>query len=205
MNLFSDTGSTPVASTKINQSIFNQLFFIATLSIIQDGYEKRVSKMRIKNWRNAVLSGIISAAATILACIIFTYVLDILLRGKNFAGKEFTSVINGISFIAVQITGGIISALIPLLILRYSSSKFLFAYLPVSVSIYLALCLAIQFGLSQWILYELHANTKGSIFYNSPLNSFDYLCYCVFTFPIGATVGTMLSIVINEIRNRKSL
>jgi len=152
--------------------------------------------MNITNWKRTVLLGFISAIATTIICIAFTYFIESLTNGQNFTGKNELPIINGIPFKAVIISGGIISiilSIISILILRYNAKEFLIVYLAISIVTYIVLLFVVWF---------IVIGVLG----NSTLNSFDYMFYSIFLFPIGAGIGTIISIIIsiiiNEIRNR---
>jgi len=157
--------------------------------------------MKITTDKRAALMGLISAITTTLVCIIFTYVIYNLIGGRNFNGKdELTEVINGISFVTVQNVGIIISAIISAAILRYNHTKFLPIYLTISVITYIALFYAVGFGTGAIILHVAIIDNS----FLAPLNGFDYLQYALIPFPLGAAIGTIASICVNEIRNYKT-
>ena len=150
--------------------------------------------MKITNWKRAVLSAFVSAAAMLLAVTIFTYIVNFILDGERFnVGFVTASIVNGIPATAVFTACIILGALLPLFLLRYASTKFLLAYFPLTLIFY-----AVLFFF-QWQLLGAFYNS----FIYAPLNSFDYLGYCLL-FPIGTAGGMIISIVINEIRNRKT-
>ena len=137
-----------------------------------------------------MLMGVISAFATTFGCIAFAYIMSALTGGIPVTTTNMTPDIQTVdSFFVpiILIIGGVISALISFFILRYSFTKFLISYLPISITIYAALFFVVQ---------SIDIN-------KTPLNSWDYLLYYIILFPVGAAVGTITSIIINQVRNHR--
>lgn len=150
--------------------------------------------MKISNWRRALLMGVISAFATTLGCIAFTYIINILtgeIAVVSVSMYPDMQTLAGVYVPIVLISGGVLSALISLLLLRYTSAKFLFVYLPISMMLYIALYLFVYF-----IILPLAKNTA--------LCTWDFLLYSTILFPAGAAVGTLISIILNQVKNHKA-
>ena len=150
--------------------------------------------MKISNWRRALWMGVISAFATTLGCIVFTYIMNILTGGIAVVSVSMYPDMQTIASVYVPIvlmSSGVLSALISLLLLRYTSAKFLLVYLPVSMTLYIALYLSVYF-----IVLPLAKNTA--------LCTWDFLLYSTILFPAGAAVGTLLSIIINQVKNHRT-
>ncbi len=150
--------------------------------------------MKINNWRRAILMGVISAFATTLGCFVFTYILNILTGELAVVSVSMYPDMQRIASVYVPIVligGGVLSALISLLLLRYTSAKFLLAYLPVSMTLYIVLYLSVYF-----IVLPFAKNTA--------LCTWDFLLYYTVLFPAGAAVGTLLSIIINQVKHHRA-
>ena len=144
--------------------------------------------MKISNWWRALLMGVISAFATTLVCIVFTYVVHTLTNGVPvFPVSLYPDMQTVDSFYipVVLIIGSVLSALVSLSLLRYTSVKFLFVYTPISIVLYVS---------SYFVIQSIDI-------INTPLNSWDYLLYYIMLFPLGAVVGTIISIITNQVRN----
>nr|QGT51197.1 hypothetical protein Firmicute1046_2730 [uncultured Firmicutes bacterium] len=154
--------------------------------------------MKITSAKNAVLFGITYAGLTFLAYVTFTCLVDILLQGQYFISKSATpAAINGIPFWALELSGGIISAIVSIVSIRYALTKYVFIAIITSIITYIAFFCCVLCGLT--IIVYISAEIATSI----PLNSFDSLFFGLFVFPIGAAAGTIIAIVINEIQLRR--
>lgn len=150
--------------------------------------------MEINSWKNSIKCGFLYALITFGVLTIFTcFVYYFLLQGEEFIGKQGTvNNINGISFYIVNAAGTILSMLVPIFLLRYSTVK----YLPLSLLIS---------SISYCLLYILFCCFGEVISFGVlyPLESFDTLIYAIIAFPIGSAVGTIISIIININKNKK--
>ena len=79
--------------------------------------------------------------------------------------------------------GAVVSAFVPILLLRYNSIKYLFSFLLLSILFYVI------------ILFLVVIFLIGG--------SFDFINYATFPFPIGFGAGTVIAIIINTIKNKK--
>ena len=152
--------------------------------------------MKINSGKKALLCGVIYGILTFIIYVAFTCFLYYFFDGENFVYKgETRETLNGISFISVEIIGGIISSLIPIFLMRYNSSDYYISSVFIGALLYAFLFVMVFFvGLSSMPL---------SLVQECPLNSFDALIYGVFVFPFGAIVGMLITPIINYIINRK--
>lgn len=137
--------------------------------------------IKVDSWKNANKSAIIQAILSVLFCIIYTYVIMIFTGGENFVGKQPTQeIVNGIRHDVVLVICGILSALIPILLLKCEKAKFLILYLPMSIIYYFVVMLLC-------VLFVIDSN-------------FDLITYALTSVPIGSFTGTLISILINLFR-----
>jgi len=122
--------------------------------------------------------GVVSATATIVLCIIFTYILTLLIIRQT-----VQEVVIGISLENIPDIAGLIAGLIPIFILHYKSKKYLFAYIPIGIVTYVVLLFVVQYVL--------------------PFYWLNYSYFFAFIFPVGVGMGMILSIAINEKLNRR--
>ena len=101
-----------------------------------------MKKAKIDSWKNANKSALMQAISSALFCIVYTYVIMIFTGGEEFVGKQPTQeIVNGIRHDVVLVICGILSGVIPMVLLRYEKSKFLVLYLPMSIIYYFVLML----------------------------------------------------------------
>ena len=140
-----------------------------------------MKKVKIDSWKNANKSALIQAVLSALFCIIYTYVIMFFTGGEEFAGKHPTyEIVNGIRYDVVLVISGILSGVIPILLLRYEKSKFLTLYLPMSIIYYFVIMLLCVFFVID--------------------DNFDLITYAITSVPIGSFIGTMIAILINLYR-----
>ena len=149
--------------------------------------------MKIDSIKKSVIFGFIYAILTFAAYLLYTYIINLILGGESFVYKQETiDAINGLSFDTTQIIGAVLSALIPILLLKYTSSIYYIICIFIAAFIYIFLF----FGMLEILaLFET--------FRQSPFNTFDSLFYGIFDFPIGATIGILINAVINSLVNKK--
>lgn len=143
-----------------------------------------MSNLKIDSWEKSVKTALKLSLLTVIGCVIYTYVIMAFTGGETFVSKQPTAeVLNGISHNAALILNGVVMALIPVLLLRYVSAKYLLAYIPLNILFYLA----IMFLCIAFIIDD----------------NFDLLLYAVFTTPIGMIAGTAAAIIINVVKTKK--
>ena len=137
--------------------------------------------IKIDSWKNANKSALMQAISSALFCIVYTYVIMIFTGGEEFVGKQPTQeIVNGIRHDVVLVICGILSGVIPIVLLRYEKSKFLVLYLPMSIIYYFVVMLLC-------VLFVIDDN-------------FDLLAYTLTSVPIGSFIGTIIAILINLYR-----
>ena len=143
-----------------------------------------MKKLRISSYKTASISALVQAFLSVLLCILFTYVVLRLTGFEEFIGKDGKEeIINGIRYDAVLCIGAVVSAFVPILLLRYNSIKYLFSFLLLSILFYVIILLLV-------VIFLIGG-------------SFDFINYATSSFPVGAGVGTVVAITINTIKNKK--
>lgn len=152
--------------------------------------------MKINTGKKAIICGLIYGILTFAIYVAFTCVVFYLTDGERFIHKDETrQALNGISFTAVKLIGGIIAFLIPILLIRYNVSDYYFFAVCIGILLYIFLFVATFFIIMPFI----PAPIVGKI----PLNSFDALLYGVIIFPFGSALGMMVTPAINDLLNKK--
>lgn len=140
--------------------------------------------IKIDSWKKANKSALMQATLSVLFCIVYTYVIMIFTRGEEFVSKQPTQeIVNGIRHDIVLVMCGVLAGLIPIILLRYTESKFLSLYLPMSFIYYFVIMLLC-------VLFVIDDN-------------FDLITYALASVPIGSCVGTVFAILINLYRRDK--
>ena len=153
--------------------------------------------MKINSIKKTVLSGLIYGIVTFALYVLYTSVINLILGGENFIYKDQTrDIINGLSFVATQIIATILSASVPIILLRYKNITYYIASIFVSVIIYIAL-------LSGVFLAPGFSEICFEIITESPMNSFDAIVYGIFNFPLGSIIGIIINVGVNFLLNRK--
>ncbi len=141
------------------------------------------NKLKIISWNSSLKSALIQSFLSVVFCIVYTYVISIFTGGEEFVGKHPTyKAVNGIRYDVVLIICGVMASFIPILLLRYSSIKYLLVFIPLSILLYIVLMLLC-------ILFVIDDN-------------FDLISYAVSSVPIGSAVGTLCAIIFNQIKNK---
>jgi len=151
--------------------------------------------LKINSTKKAFLAGIVFGTLVFLVYVLFTCFICYLLNGENFVYKDKTrDVINGISFNAVMNIAVVISAAIPVLLIRYKNiTHYIF-------SVFIAAVLYIVYFCGYLVCLPL---IPMELVVKFPLNSFDAFIYGIFNFPLGAVIGILLNCLINFLINRK--
>ena len=147
--------------------------------------------MRINSAKKAVFAGFLYAIMLFGLYIIFTYSIACLTEGAHFVTQgDNLMVVNGVSFVFVQIAGVILSALLPIFFLRYDSTE------NCSICIFIAaICYIIMFFLLLFLPWK--------VIKDSPLNSFDAVIYGIFIFPLGSVIGLLAAGIVNWFIRKK--
>lgn len=152
--------------------------------------------LKIDSSKKAIVAGVILGFCVFFAYALFTCLLHYLFNGEHFIDKGATKEsINGISFSVVQSIAVVISAVIPILLIRYKKVDY---YV---LSIFIAVALYILF----FVIYIVYVGAmpieKALKF---PMNSFDALYYGIFNFPLGAVIGILVNAVVNFFVNKNT-
>lgn len=140
--------------------------------------------VKIDSLKSANKSAIIQALSSALFCIAYTYIILIFTHGEEFVGKQPTQeAVNGIRHDVVLIVCGILAGLVPIMLLKYKKAEYLIACLPLSVIYYFVIMIFC-------VCFVIDDN-------------FDLITYAIFPIPIGSFIGTVISILINNFKNRK--
>ena len=137
--------------------------------------------IKIDSWKKANKSALMQATLSVLFCIVYTYVVMIFTKGEEFVSKQPTQeIVNGIRHDIVLVICGILAGLIPIILLRYTESKFLSLYFPMSIIYYFVIMLLC-------VLFVIDDN-------------FDLITYALTSVPIGSCIGNVFAILINSYR-----
>ncbi len=140
---------------------------------------KNVSKFCVTSWKKALISALTQALLAVIIGIIYADIVAALTGGQEFVGKvTYQKEINGIRHDVVLVICGIISASIPILLLRYKHIKHLFAYIVSVFLFYFAFVFCV-------VLYI------DDVVYNI----FDYITDALTTVPIGLLVGIVIAAI----------
>ena len=142
--------------------------------------------MKIVSWKNSITVGLLNALITFTMLTVFVcFTHYVLLNGEEFIGKDKTVyIINGISFYSLIVIGVILSAFIPIIFLKFKSAKYLITYCICSSIIYVIL----------YIIFVLFGEII-SLGFLYPMENFDTIIYAAFIFPLGSSMGTVISII----------
>jgi len=156
---------------------------------------KGAVKLKIDSNKKAVISGVLLGTCVFCAYALFTCLLYYLLGGENFVYKgETRDVVNGISFNVVQIMAVVISAVIPILLIRY---KKIYYY---ELSVFIGIALYALYFIAYFVCLSSMPIEMALRF---PMNSFDAIIFGIFNFPFGAIIGIIINVGVNFLRNRK--
>lgn len=151
--------------------------------------------MEITSTKKAVGVGLIYGTVVFFVYFLFCCAVLYLLDGEFFSGKGGTrDVVNGISLVAVETAGIIISMSIPVFLLRYKSIDLYMISIFVAVLLYV-ICFMGNIIILGSIPVELAKK--------NPLNSFDALLFGMVIFPLGSIIGMVVNTVVNFLINRK--
>ena len=143
-----------------------------------------MKKLHISSYDGIFTSALVQSSLTVVLCILFTFIVLSLTGFEEFIGKDGKlEIINGIQYDAVLYTGAVVSSVVPIILLRYNSIKYLFLFLLICIMLYVI------------ILFFVVLFLIGG--------SFDFINYATFPFPIGFGAGTVIAIIINTIKNKK--
>ena len=145
--------------------------------------------MKANSYEKSLAIGVIIGAIQIVLLTIFMTIVLHLTSGEGFFYKEGVhQQIRNIYLADVDKIGYIVAAIIPLVLLKYDSFKYLLLIMILSIFSY-----CITFYLMDAILYY--------IFSCNVLGNLDILHFGGWIFPVGALHGTVLSVTINTIVN----
>lgn len=143
-----------------------------------------MKKLHISSYKTACISAFAQSFLSVALCVLFTYIVLRLTGFEEFIGKDGKKeIINGIRYEAVLCIGSVISALVPVCVLRYNDIKYMFFCVGLSVLFYFVILLLV-------VIFLIGG-------------SFDFINYATSSFPVGAAVGTFVAIIINTFKNRK--
>ncbi len=146
--------------------------------------------MKIDSGKKAVIGGIIYAAVTFFTFLLFTIVLYYLLDREFFVYyDESREIVNGIHFLLVKVIAMILSAIIPVVMLKCNKFDYYGIVLCVAPVIYGIMFIAVS-RFSIFMLAE--ANVDLTI-----INSFDSLIFGLWCFPFGAVVGISVKAMVH--------
>ena len=151
--------------------------------------------MKIDSNKKAILAGALLGTCVFFAYVIFTCLLYYFMGGENFVYKgETRDIVNGISFNLVKIMSFVISAVIPILLIRYKKICYY------ELSVFIAVVLYALYFIAYFVCLSSMPIEMALKF---PMNSFDAIIFGIFNFPLGAIIGILLNIGVNFLINKK--
>ncbi len=152
--------------------------------------------MKTVSWKAALKNGVVTGVISFAAFAIFTCFLNyFILDGITFY-ESANAAINGISFTTVNIIYVVLSAIVPVIFLRYEKIKFLLLNSGIAFVVFEVLALL----LTVLIMYGI-----VNIFGLYVQYTFEILSYALVMVPVGSVLGTVIAIIINAILNEKKL
>ncbi len=143
-------------------------------------------KFEIVSWKKALISAFVQALLAATICIIYSNIIAALTGGKEFIGKaDQYNEINGIRQDVVLVICGVLSATIPILLLRYKRIKHLLMYAFATFLFYVSFVAFVVLCIDD-IVY----------------NIFDYIYNALMAVPIGLLVGIAIVVVFNKIQSK---
>ena len=149
--------------------------------------------MKINSMKKAIIAGIVYGTCMFVAYVLFTCFMYYLLDGNTFVSKDgVEATVNGIPYAVVQIIAIIISAILPIYLMKCKSTDYYITGVSVAATLY-TLCFVGCLVSISLLPYELIAEC--------PLNSFDaVIAYGLLSFPFGAVLGVLMNFFINKKR-----
>ncbi len=145
--------------------------------------------MKANSYEKSLIIGAIIGAIQIVLLTVFMAIVLHLTDGEGFFYKEgVNEQVRNIYLDDVDKIGYIVAAIIPLIILKYNSIKYL---LPIMISSIFSYCITF-YALNSILYYIFSCNVLGSL---------DVLHFGGWIFPVGALYGTVLSVIIITIAN----
>ena len=143
-------------------------------------------KIEIVSWKKALISALLQALIAVIMCIIYSNIIAFLTGGQEFIGKaDQYKEINGIRQDVVLVICGVLSAAIPILLLRYKRIKHLLLYALATFLFYVTFIAFVVICIDD-VIY----------------NIFDYILNALTAVPIGLLVGIAIVVVFNKIKNK---
>lgn len=139
-------------------------------------------KLEIVSWKKALISALLQALLAVIICIIYSNIIAFLTGGQEFVGKvDQHKEINGIRQDVVLVICGVLSATIPILLLRYKRIKHLLLYVLATFLFYVSFVAFVVLCIDD-VVY----------------NIFDYILNAITAVPIGLLVGIAVVAVFNK-------
>lgn len=157
--------------------------------------------MEMNNFKKSLKMGVLSGLGTYLLYVLFVVVIGMLTGWKAFwafdeATGTYLRQVNGvISWEITNVIGLILASLVPVLMMRYEKMKYAFSYIGIS----LIACIWL-YGTTLGAYFMIGDMMKTVL--HCPFATFDSVYYFIFVFLLGSAIGTVVSFVINAMRNK---
>ena len=157
--------------------------------------------MEMNNMKQSLKMGALSGLVTYLLYVVFVVVIGMMTGWKAFwvfdeAANTYIRQVNGvISWEITNILGLILASLVPVLMMRYEKFKFAFSYIGISFLLFIWL-----YGTTLGAYFMIGDMMKTALY--CPFATFDSVYYFIFVFVLGSAIGTLVSFVMNAIRNK---
>ncbi len=157
--------------------------------------------MEMDSMKKSLKMGFLSGLCTYLLYVMFVVAIGLVTKWNVFwvyDQVEGTYVLQSNGVISWEITnaiGLILASLVPVVLLKYEEFKYALAYIGVSLVVFIWL-----FGTTLSAYFMIGDMTKTVLY--CPFSTFDAIYYLIFVFLLGSVIGTVVSFVLNFMRNK---
>lgn len=149
--------------------------------------------MKMDSWKKSMQTGFLLGFVTYAVWFVFTIAVYYLCGRENYIESDsMREVINGFSFMHINVFGAIAASLVPFFVLRYDEVKYVLLCVITAPVMYLFLF---------FITLVVPEVLFGGLDY--PLETFDAKFYATMTFPLGSIIGTLWSVVFKALLKPK--
>ena len=157
--------------------------------------------MELDSKKQVLKMGVLSGICTYLLYVIFVVVIGMMTKWQGFwefneETKTLALVPNGvISWEMTNAIGLILASLVPVFLMRYEKIRYAFSFIGISLLVLIWL-----FGATLGAYYMI-GDMKNTMLF-CPFSTFDAFYYLIFVFLLGSAIGTLVSFVVNFMRNK---
>ena len=157
--------------------------------------------MELDSKKQVLKMGVLSGICTYLLYVIFVVVIGMMTKWQGFwefneETKTLALVPNSvISWEMTNAIGLILASLVPVFLMRYEKIRYAFSFIGISLLVLIWL-----FGATLGAYYMI-GDMKNTMLF-CPFSTFDAFYYLIFVFLLGSAIGTLVSFVVNLMRNK---